>query len=96
MHIFFVCQISGDSVKMPDSTEHQISEGSECVRLLIPNETEIPEVDTSESETHDRKWSSIWWVKAILWCAVSVIILLVCIKWVVPFLAEKVFQVIFF
>lgn len=88
---------------MPDSTEQleknhannggEGREDSEYVRLVIPNELRIPEVDGSESQTRKRKSSLVWLLKTIIWCSVTVIILLTFVKWGVPFLVEKVFKV---
>ncbi|KAK6159717.1 hypothetical protein DH2020_003098 [Rehmannia glutinosa] len=86
---------------MPDSTEEferihaymggQVrEEDSESVRLVMPNELRTPEPDILESETQKRKRSLIWWVKAIILCLITVILLLVFVKWGLPFLVQKV------
>ncbi|KAI3445517.1 hypothetical protein Pfo_002182 [Paulownia fortunei] len=86
-------------MKMPDSTEleknhaksgRQVREDSEYVRLVIPNEIGIPEADILESQAQERKRSLMWRMKAIIWCLITVIILLIFVKWGVPFLVEKV------
>ncbi|KAG8368970.1 hypothetical protein BUALT_Bualt15G0101600 [Buddleja alternifolia] len=87
-------------MKMPDLTEElvkdhanrgsQIREESEYASLIIPNELRIPEADILESQRQARKRLLIRWVKAILWCSITVVILLVCFKWGAPFLVEKV------
>ncbi|GFP95049.1 tvp38/tmem64 family membrane protein slr0305 [Phtheirospermum japonicum] len=86
-------------MKKPDSTElekkhdnssrSQIREDSEYVRLVIPNERRLAEADT-ESHTQTRKQALIWWTKFVIWCLITLILLLVFVKWGVPFLVEKV------
>ncbi|KAK6121249.1 hypothetical protein DH2020_045023 [Rehmannia glutinosa] len=90
---------SGVSMKRPDSTEQlekkhdnsrgQIREDSEYVRLVIPNGVRLPEADT-ESQTQSSKRSLKWWIKAMIWCSITIILLLIFVKWGVPFLVEKV------
>ncbi|KAL0454540.1 UNVERIFIED_CONTAM: hypothetical protein Slati_0793200 [Sesamum latifolium] len=86
-------------MKTPNSTEEfekkhdnsggQVREDSEYVRLVISNETGLAETD-SESQWQSRKRSLIRWIKALLWFVITVIAVLIFIKWGVPFLAEKV------
>ncbi|KAK6159702.1 hypothetical protein DH2020_003083 [Rehmannia glutinosa] len=101
-----VYETSGISQKMPDSTEEferihaymggQVrEEDSESVRLVMPNELRTPEPDILESETQKRKRSLIWWVKAIILCLITVILLLVFVKWGLPFLVQKVISEFF-
>ncbi|PIN22248.1 hypothetical protein CDL12_05045 [Handroanthus impetiginosus] len=89
---------------MPDSTkleenhfneEVQEREDGEYVRLVMPNELRTAEADL-ESQTAERKRSLRWWIKAIVWCSITIIIILVFMKWGLPFLAKKVFEVMFF
>ncbi|KAI3448400.1 hypothetical protein Pfo_005065 [Paulownia fortunei] len=75
--------------KKPDNSRGQVREDSEYVRLVIPNELRVIEADT-ESQTQSRKRSLIWWIKAIMWCSITIILLLIFVKWGVPFLVEKV------
>lgn len=93
-----VLQISGVSMKMPDSTESekthnntraQIREDSEYVRLVIPNELKVPDAH-AEPQAQSRRRSLIWWIKAIIWSVITIILLLVFVKYGVPFLVEKV------
>ncbi|KAK6121288.1 hypothetical protein DH2020_044991 [Rehmannia glutinosa] len=90
---------SGVSMKRPDSTEQlekkhensrgQVREDSEYVRLVIPNGVRVPEADT-ESQTRSSKRSLKWWIKAMIWCSITIVLLLIFVKWGVPFLVEKV------
>ncbi|XP_051145541.1 uncharacterized protein LOC127261294 [Andrographis paniculata] len=80
-------------MKTPVSTElekKQVREdNSEYVRLVIHNnELKLPEVDT-ESQTRTRKGRT-WWIKAIIWCIIAIILTFVLVKWGMPFLVEKV------
>ncbi|XP_073124015.1 uncharacterized protein [Henckelia pumila] len=87
-------------MKIPDSTkqlekkhvasEGQVQEDSEYVRLFIPNETRKPDADALQSQTLVRKRPLLWWIKAIIWCLISIIILLCFVKWGIPFLVQKV------
>ncbi|KAG5625839.1 hypothetical protein H5410_011057 [Solanum commersonii] len=71
------------------SSESHVKEDSEYVRLVIRNER-TDEVGTSQSQSQSRKEAIVWWIKATIWCIFSVIILLVSIKWGVPFFFEKI------
>ncbi|KAL3538415.1 hypothetical protein ACH5RR_001781 [Cinchona calisaya] len=62
---------------------------SEYVRLVISDEPRTAEADTLQPET-PAKSSLLWWIKAMIWCFSTIIILLVLLKWGVPFLFEKV------
>lgn len=87
-------------MKIPDSTkqlekkhvasEGQVQEDSEYVRLVIPNEPRKPDADALQSQALARKRSVLWWIKAIIWCLISIIILLCFVKWGIPFLVQKV------
>ncbi|KAL2491059.1 SUPPRESSOR OF AUXIN RESISTANCE1 [Abeliophyllum distichum] len=91
---------SGVSTKMSDSAKEsegnhvnnggQVREDSEYVRLVIPNELRISEPNTLESQAQGRKRSLIWWIKAITWCSITIVFVLIFLKWGVPFLLEKI------
>lgn len=84
---------------MPDSTDksekpHENTigharEDSEYVRLVISDEPRTAEAHSLQSQVLSKR-SSIWWIKAIIWCFVAIVILLVFVKWGVPFTFEKV------
>ncbi|KAL8541896.1 hypothetical protein ACS0TY_002952 [Phlomoides rotata] len=85
-------------MKMPDSTESEkkhnnartlVREDSEYVRLVMPNELKVPDAP-AEPQTQSRRRSLIWWIKAIIWSVITIILLLVFVKYGVPFLVEKV------
>uniref|UniRef100_A0A5B7AKW7 VTT domain-containing protein n=1 Tax=Davidia involucrata TaxID=16924 RepID=A0A5B7AKW7_DAVIN len=87
-------EISGVLTKMPNSSEEekhsensgsQVREDSEYVRLVISNEPST--ILQPQAETKNK---SIWWVNAIIWCLITIIVLLIFLKWGVPFLFEKV------
>lgn len=100
MHKFFLWQTSGVSIEMPDSSEEleknpsncggQVREDSEYVRLVIPNESRMPEAGALESSRQERNSSHLWWLKATIWFSGIIIVLLIFVKWGVPFLVEKV------
>ncbi|KAL3620745.1 hypothetical protein CASFOL_035657 [Castilleja foliolosa] len=63
---------------MSDSTE-------DLERRLI-----IPEADIIEPQRQERKKPLVWWIKAVLLCLLTAILLFVFVKWGLPFLVEKV------
>lgn len=69
---------------------HHAREDSEYVRLVISNETRTTEADMSQPQGEARIKSFLWWVKALIWCILIIIFLLIFLKWGVPFLFEKV------
>lgn len=88
--------ISGVLEKMPDPAE-KLEKGSlngrshaEYVRLVISDDPGVAETDTSQTQAETKYTSFIWWIKAILWCLITVLVLLIFVKWGVPFIFEKV------
>uniref|UniRef100_A0A2P2KUU0 Uncharacterized protein MANES_S051500 n=1 Tax=Rhizophora mucronata TaxID=61149 RepID=A0A2P2KUU0_RHIMU len=84
---------------MPDSSvkedygsnsKQPARDDNEYVRLVIHTETRAAETSSSEHEMKGRTQSFIWWCKALLLCIVLTIVLLIFLKWGVPFLFEKV------
>lgn len=73
-----------DLEKANINRESHVKEDSEYVRLVIRNER-TDEVKTSQFQSQSRKEAIVWWIKAIIWCIFSVIIVLVSIKWGAPF-----------
>lgn len=69
---------------------HHVREDSEYIRLVISNETRTTEADMLQPQPEARIKSFFWWVKALIWCIVIIILLLIFVKWGVPFLFEKV------
>ncbi|KAL1558804.1 transmembrane protein 64-like [Salvia divinorum] len=87
-------------MKMPDLTEEpekikqneskaQVKEDSEYVRLVVPDELRTHETYTI-SPTQPRKRSFAWWIRAIIWTSLTMVLLLVFVKYGLPFLIEKV------
>ncbi|CAA2980261.1 transmembrane 64-like [Olea europaea subsp. europaea] len=68
----------------------QMREDSEYVRLVMPDELRISEPDTLESQPQASTKSLTWWIKAITWCLFTIVVVLIFLKWGVPFLIEKV------
>ena len=99
----FHWQISGILEKMLDSAEKlgkdslngrgHVREDSEYVRLVISDEPRLSDTLQPQAET---KKSFIWWIKAILWCFIAILLLLIFMKWGVPFIFEKVFPYLAF
>ena len=65
-----------------------VREDSEYVRLVISDEPRLSDTLQPQAET---KKSFIWWIKAILWCFITILLRLIFMKWGVPFIFEKVF-----
>ncbi|KAL8162152.1 hypothetical protein V2J09_013641 [Rumex salicifolius] len=67
-------------------------EDSEYTSLVPSNLTKFPEAgpDTLKSKGNARLQSLIWWGKVLTVCCIFGIVLLLFIKWGVPFLFEKV------
>ncbi|XVF86188.1 hypothetical protein PTKIN_Ptkin18bG0020000 [Pterospermum kingtungense] len=82
---------------MPNSSEkqgtnsgHHLREDSEYVRLVISNEPTTIGVDVLQPQPPTTRNTFIWWIKAFVFCIFTLILLLVFLKWGVPFLFEKV------
>lgn len=91
-------RFSGVSIKMPDSAEmfgkaHTNTAGvrgeSEYVRLFISDEPRTAEAVSLQPQASSRR-SRIWWIKALIWCSSTIVILLVLLKWGLPFVFEKI------
>lgn len=80
-----------DLTKANANSESRIRE-SEYVRLVIRSEPRIAEADNLESQLPARKRSAVWCFKAMIWCSITIIVLLIFVKWGLPFLFEKVFH----
>ena len=83
-------QVAEESGNDGGKLEHHVREDSEYVRLVISDEPRAPEFDISQLQSRARIKAFIWWIKALIWCLVITILLLVLVKWGVPFLFEKV------
>ncbi|XP_059652170.1 uncharacterized protein LOC132299507 [Cornus florida] len=81
---------SADLGKNSENHGSQFREDSEYMRLVISNEPRIAENDVLQSQAETKNKSFIWWIKTIIWCFTSIIILLIFLKWGVPLLIEKV------
>lgn len=87
---------------MPESSDElketyaKVREDSEYVRLVVPSELRKSEADILESQRQEMKGSHIWWAKTILWCSITLIILLIFVKWGLPFLVKKVSEFLVF
>ncbi|XAR49207.1 hypothetical protein NMG60_11032320 [Bertholletia excelsa] len=68
----------------------QVREESEYVRLVISDEPRIAEADTLQPQSETKFKSFLWWIKAGVWCLLTVLILVILVKWGVPFTFQKV------
>ncbi|XP_076923522.1 uncharacterized protein LOC143585662 [Bidens hawaiensis] len=80
-----------------DAAKHMTSsldlerEDSEHVRLVISaNERRVTETDALQSQTERSNWPLKWWIKAVTWSIIGIIITVIFLKWGVPFIFEKV------
>lgn len=71
--------------------QNQLREDSEYVRLVISNEPRLDAGVALQPQAETKYRSYIWWIKAISWCFIVILVLLIFVKWGVPFLFEKVF-----
>lgn len=74
-------------------TEHNVTqakEDSEYVRLVISSEPRTLDADILQPRSQSIIKSFKWWIKAIILCLITVVALLIFLKWGVPFLFEKV------
>lgn len=69
---------------------HHVRHNSEFARLVVSSEPSSVDADVLEAQAEARTEGFMWWVKALLWCMVIIIILLMFLKWGLPFLFEKV------
>ncbi|XP_062029383.1 uncharacterized protein LOC133745341 [Rosa rugosa] len=69
---------------------HHVREDSEYVRLVISNETNTAEADVLQPQSEAGVKSFWWWIRALALCLVTIVVLLIFLKWGVPFLFEKV------
>jgi len=86
-------------MEMPDRPEklekglndrNQLREDSEYVRLVVSNEPRVVEGDALQPRAETKYKSFIWWMKAVFWCFIVLVVVLIFVKWGVPFLFEKV------
>ncbi|RVW44258.1 hypothetical protein VitviT2T_018908 [Vitis vinifera] len=81
---------SEETDKLNTNSGHNVREESEYVRLVISNEARLSEADILQPQAETRIKSFIWWLKALIFCVVNVIFLLIFLKWGAPFMFEKI------
>ncbi|KAK7303482.1 hypothetical protein RJT34_14389 [Clitoria ternatea] len=87
------------SMTTPESSElekhalsgHHGRGNSEYVRLAISDEPRAVETEMIQPQAESGVKSFRWQMKVFLWCFVIVVLVLVLVKWGVPFVFEKVF-----
>ncbi|KAK6915804.1 SNARE associated Golgi protein [Dillenia turbinata] len=72
-----------------NSVQH-VREDSEFVRLVVSSGSGIAEHDSMQPHTKARIKSLSWWIKALMICVITIILLLIFLKWAVPFLFRKI------
>ncbi|GAB2253919.1 hypothetical protein Droror1_Dr00021728 [Drosera rotundifolia] len=77
------------SIQHDADTEPPLSY-SECVRLVRSNSNKISEPVIIETRQCKRFCSLRWWIKLAMYCCLAVILVLVFLKWGLPFLFKKV------
>ncbi|XP_073119646.1 uncharacterized protein [Henckelia pumila] len=82
-------------IKLARSGSGQVRDNNGYTRFVIANEMRTPEANTFESQTQSRIESLMWWIKAVIWCSILILTLLVFFKWGMPFLIQKVLFPIF-
>ncbi|MBA0711092.1 hypothetical protein Golax_010321 [Gossypium laxum] len=82
--------LSKEIEKHDTNSGHHPREDSEYVRLVISNEPTAAGVDILQPQPPTRSETFSWWVKAFIFCIFAVILILVFLKWGVPFLFEKI------
>ncbi|KAK6263948.1 hypothetical protein SCA6_019382 [Theobroma cacao] len=91
MDDFYMPNSSEDLEKQSTNSGHHVREDSEYVRLVTSDEEPTAtEMDTLQPQPPTRSNSFVWWIKAIVFCIFTLILLLIFLKWGVPFLFEKV------
>ncbi|OMO65625.1 SNARE associated Golgi protein [Corchorus olitorius] len=83
---------SDDLEKDGTNTGHLVRQNSEYVRLVTSDhEHTAVEIETLQPQpTTTRAKAFLWWIKVFVFSIFTVILLLVFVKWGVPFLFEKV------
>ncbi|KAI4296113.1 hypothetical protein L6164_036098 [Bauhinia variegata] len=81
---------SSGELEEKSKSGHHLRGNSEYVRLAISDEPRVAEAETLQLQAESRIKSFYWWIKAILWCFVIIILALIFVKWAGPFIFEKV------
>lgn len=100
LYFCFIQQCSVFLIQMQNSSEesgqhsensvHHVKEDSEYVRLVISDEPRAAEADILQSQQDTRSKSFFRWIKALALFILILAVILIFIKWGVPFLFEKV------
>lgn len=90
-------------IKMPDSSQevqkHDANpeqlprEDNEYVRLVVSDEPLTAEADNLQPQTDERFHNFLWWTKVLSLLTIITIVVLIFLKWGVPFLLGKVHSV---
>lgn len=69
---------------------HRVRRNSEYVRLVVSDEPRATEAESLQPQAETRLSYFLWWIKVLIWCTVIVILVIVSVKWGVPFVFKKV------
>ncbi|KAL8166817.1 hypothetical protein V2J09_008316, partial [Rumex salicifolius] len=89
-------EVPGMPESLDDFTKHDlvpalsIEENSEYVGLVTLNLTKLSPADAVQSQNVSRLRYLLWWIKALIGCCFAGLILLIFVRWGVPFIFEKV------
>ncbi|XP_022721127.1 uncharacterized protein LOC111278770 isoform X2 [Durio zibethinus] len=81
---------SKEQEKQSTNSGHDMREDIEYVRLVTSDEPTAAAIDILQPQPPTRGNTFIWWIKAFVFCVFTLLLLLIVLKWGVPFLFEKV------
>ncbi|KAI7728242.1 hypothetical protein M8C21_019025 [Ambrosia artemisiifolia] len=70
-------------------TVHFAREVSEYERLVVSTEDKV-EFDTLQPQTGRCNRSCKWWIKAVIWSIITILVSVFVIKWGVPYVFDKI------
>lgn len=77
-------------VKHETDVGSTVREDSEYVSLVTSNLSKKSESEALHSQTRTRAHPFMWWIKVLIYSSLTLVFVLVLLKWGVPFLFEKV------
>ena len=83
--------VSEEDVAKHTSVGGLAREDSEHVRLVVSNERGTAEADGFQPRTERSNKPLKWWIKTVTLSIIAIVVLIVFLKWGVPFIFEKVY-----